>query len=246
MKSDLVSKIELLGFSQRAAQMYLTTLKLGGGVMQDIAKHSKVPRTSLYYTLEELLSAGALVESRLGKRNYYQAVPPRQLIAISKDRLSEAEESLPDLELEAGRGKSSSVEILHGPQGFKVAWEGLLQAKDKEFRIITSGESFLDYVREKYVIKTIIGRKKMLKVKSYQLIPDTAYAREIVSKDNQENRQSRFLPASVQLPYTIVFSKEKVLMISSRSENVVTVWNSPKLSMTMRSMFEELWRNSES
>ncbi len=241
MNSDLIQKIQLLGFSDKAAQMYLATLKLGGGTMQDIARLSKVPRTSLYYTLEELINAGALIESSLGKRKYYQAVAPRQLVELAKERVSEVFESLPELEQEAGRGKTTAVEILHGPQGFKLAWEGLLQTKDKEFRIITSGESFLDYVQEKYVIKTIIGRKKMLNVKSFQLIPNTSYGREVVSKDKSENRESRFLPANIQLPYTIVFSKEKVLMISSRSENVVMVWNSIRLSQTIRSLFDSLW-----
>lgn len=241
MKSELLSKIQLLGLSDKAAKMYLSTLKLGGGTMQEIASNTDVPRTSLYYTLEELISAGALVESRLGKRKYYQAIAPRQLLELAKDRLVEASESMEELEQEAGRAKTSSVEILHGPQGFKLAWEGLLQTKDKEYRIITSGESFLDYVREKYVIKTIIGRKKMLKVKSYQLITDLPYGREIIKKDRQENRESKLLPASMQLPYTMAFSKDKVLLISSRSENVVMVWNSNRLAQTMRSLFDGLW-----
>ncbi len=242
MKTDLLTKIQLLGLSDKAAQMYLATLKLGGGTMHDIATNSDVPRTSLYYTLEELLRAGALIESQLGKRKYYQAIAPRQLLELAKDRLTEAAEALPELEAEAGRGKVSSVEILHGPQGFKLAWEGLLQTKDKEYRIITSGESFLDYVREKYVIKTIIGRKKMLKVKSYQLITDLPYGQEIVKKDRSENRESKLLPSSMQLPYTIAFTKDKVLLISTRSENVVMVWNSPKLAQTMRSLFDGLWQ----
>lgn len=245
MNNDLLSKIRLLGLSDKASRMYLATLQLGGGTMQDLSKAAKVPRTSLYYTLQELLEAGALSESMLGKRKYYQATPPKDLIALAKERLVEASESLPDLEAEAGRGRTSAVEILHGPQGFKLAWEELLQTKDKEFRIITSGESFLDYVREKYVIKTIIGRKKMLKVKSYQLIPNKPYGREVVKKDYSENRESRFLPDSVKLPYTVVFSSDKVLLISSRAENIVLSWGSPKLALTFRSLFEELWRNAE-
>lgn len=245
MSNELLSKIKLLGLTDKAARMYLATLQLGGGVMQDLAKASKVPRTSLYYTLQELLDVGALKESRLGKRKYYQAVAPKELLQLAQDRLVEVSESLSELEAEAGRGKSTSVEIMHGPQGFKLAWEGLLQTKDKEFRIITSGESFLDFVREKYVIKTIIGRKKMLKVKSYQLIPDTKYGREIAKKDSLENRESRFLSGDLKLPYTLVFSNDRVLIISSRSENVVMTWNSPKLAITLKSLFEELWEKSK-
>lgn len=243
MNNQLLQKIRLLGLSDKAARMYLATLQLGGGTMQDLAKGAKVPRTSLYYTVQELMEIGALIESRLGKRKYYQAVPPKQLLMLAQDRLVEATEALPELEAEAGRGKSPAIEILHGPQGFKLAWDELLQTKEKEFRIITSGESFLDYVREKYVIRTIIGRKKMLKVKSYQLISDTPYGKEVVKKDSKENRESKLLPSHIKLPYTLIFSEEKVLVVSTRAENIVLMWNSPKLAMTLRSLFEEFWKN---
>ncbi len=244
MSTDLIKKIRLLGLSDKAARMYLSALKQGGGVMQDLARGSGVPRTSLYYTLDELLEAGALVETKLGKRKYYQAVAPKQLLQLANEKLIEASETIPELESIAGREKTNVVEILRGPQGFKLAWEQLLQTKEKEFRIITSGDSFLDYVRERYISRTIIGRKKMLKVKSYQLIPEKPYGKEIVSKDRSENRESKFLPATMKLPYTLAFSEDKVLIISSRSENLVMVWDSPKFAVTLRSLFEELWSKS--
>ena len=66
-----------------------------------------------------------------------------------------------------------------------------LKTKTKEYRIITQGENFLDYVKEKYIVDEIIAKKRRLSVLSKQLISDSAYARKIMAKDTKENRVFR-------------------------------------------------------
>lgn len=242
--ADLASIIKNLGFTSKAAKIYLAALELGEASVQQLAEHARVKRTTLYYVLDELTEAGALIPVKTGKKAYYVPEQPATLLKNAREKIADFEGSLALLEEKAAYvNRKPRVYFLYGAAGFKQVWDMVLGTKEKEYRIITEGENFLDYAREKYIINEIITRKKKLGVLSRQLITASAYARQIIAKDGQENRVSKLLPPTCRLPFTEIITESIVAFISPRFNNMTFVVENDAFSRTRKSMFEIIWRS---
>ncbi len=242
--ADLVEITKNLGLTTKAAKIYLAALELGEASVQQLAQTSKLKRTTLYYVIDELVEAGILIHTRTGKKGYYVPEQPATLLKRVKEKISNFENSLELLEDKAGNiNKKPRVYFLYGSSGFKQAWDLILDTKEKEYRIITAGENFLDYVREKYIIDDIIATKKRLNVSSKQLITDSEYARKIIAKDAKENRISKILPPVYKLPFTEIITESLVVFISPRFSNMIFIVENDYFAKTRRSIFEILWNS---
>lgn len=239
---NVIEIIKNLGLGTQAAKIYLAALELGEASVQALAKKSKIKRTTLYYSMDELVEAGVIIPTKVGKKNYYVPEKPANLLKRVKERISGFEESLPTLEEKTGQvNKKPRVYFLYGSSGFKQVWGMILHTKEKEYRIITQGESLLDYVKEKYIIDEIIAEKKKRNVLSRQLISDSLYARKIIAKDSQENRVSKLLPPMYKLPFTEIITESLVAFISPKFDNMIFVVEDHFFSQTRKSLFEALW-----
>lgn len=239
--SSLPAIVQNIGLSDKAARVYLAALELGEASVQDLARRARLKRTTIYYTLEELERAGAVTKTRRNKKTFYLATNPSSVAKLARERLHEFEEALPTLE---NRMHSAyprpRVYFLYGVPGFKQIWDKIF-TQPAPFNILTAGESFLDFVKEKYILQEIISRKKSLDIHSRQLIVDSAYARKIVAKDRQENRTSKFLPPAHRLAFTEIICRDFVAYISPRYENMLLVVESESFAQTQRSLFEIVW-----
>jgi hypothetical protein len=194
--------------------------------------------------LDELVEAGALICTKTGKKTYYVPELPSTLLQNAKEKIANFEESLKLLEDKASHvNKKPRVYFLYGSAGFKQAWDMILNTKEKEYRIITEGENFLDYVKEKYIVDEIINKKKKLGVLSRQLITASTYAKQIIAKDSRENRISKLLPAIYKLPFTEIITESMVVFISPRFNNMIFIVENDAFSKTRRSIFETLWNS---
>jgi len=242
--ADLVEIIKGLGLTTKAAKIYLAALELGEASVQQLAQKAKFKRTTLYYILDELVEAGVLFCTKTGKKIYYVPEQPAILLQNTKEKLSNFEESLKLLEDKAAcMNKKPRVYFLYGSAGFKQAWDMILDTKEKEYRIITAGENFLDYVKEKYIVDEIIAKKKKLGVSSKQLITASGYARQIIAKDGRENRVSKLLPPIYKLLFTEIITESMVAFISPRFNNMIFIVENDAFSRTRKSIFEILWNS---
>jgi sugar-specific transcriptional regulator TrmB len=240
----MLNHIELLknlGLSTKAAKIYLAALELGEATVQQLAHKSKIKRTSLYYLLDELISAGALMRAEGGKKTLYIAQRPASLLRLAKERVVSFEAALGELEERAAAFDKPHVYFLFGSNGFRQAWDQIFATKEKEYRIITQGESFLSYVSERYIVDQIITKKKRLGITSRQLITDSIYARKMIAKDRMENRVSKLLPPTYKLPFTEIISGSMVVLISPKFNNMAMIIKNGDFSKTRRSIFDALW-----
>lgn len=242
--ADLIEIVKNLGLSTKSAKIYLAALELGEASVQQLAQASGLKRTTLYYILDELVEAGVLICTKTGKKIYYVPEQPATLLRNTKEKISNFESSIQLLEDKAGHmNRKPRVYFLYGSAGFKQAWDMILDTKEKEYRIITEGENFLDYVKEKYILDEIIAKKKKLGVKSRQLITDSPYAKSVIAKDVRENRTSKLLPSFYKLPFTEIITESIVAFISPRFNNMIFIVENDSFSKTRKSIFETLWQS---
>jgi sugar-specific transcriptional regulator TrmB len=244
MTETIVNALRNIGLSDKAAKVYLAALELGEATVQQLADKADLKRTTVYYTIDELIGVGALLETERRKKTFYLAVPPAQLLKSIEERLKEFESFVPLLESQKGTPPSRPrVYFLHGPAGFKQVWDKIFESGDKEYCIITQGENFLDFVKEKYILDEIIKKKRKLGIRSRQLICDSPYARDILAKDFTENRESKLLPPRYQFPFTEIVCGPLVVFISPRFENMLFIVENPSFAKTQKLLFDLIWNS---
>ncbi|OGZ95212.1 MAG: hypothetical protein A3I44_04465 [Candidatus Sungbacteria bacterium RIFCSPLOWO2_02_FULL_51_17] len=241
---DLVGIIKNLGLTTKAARVYLAALELGEASVQELAAKAKIKRTTLYYILEELIETGVLISTKTGKRVRYVPEEPATLLKNARGKIADFEESLVLLEEKAAYiRRKPRVYFLYGASGFKQVWDMILGAKHKEYRILTEGENFLEYAKEKYIIQEIIAKKKKLGISSRQLITPSEYAKKIIAKDATENRVSKLLPPGYALPFTEIIGEGLVAFISPRFNNMIFIVENDAFAKTRKSVFDLLWNS---
>lgn len=239
---NLEKTLQDVGMSDKSAHVYLAALELGEATVQKLSKRANIKRTTIYYLLEELKSWGALIETKRHKKTFFIAEKPATILRLARERFRDLEESMPLLEARYNSAfQRPRVYFLYGPQGFKQIWDKIFASSEKEYCIITRGENLLDFVREKYILEEIIKQKKRLAISSRQLIPDSTYARKIVSKDSQENRRSKIIPPAFKFPFTQIICKEFVAYISPRYEDMLMIVEGDSYAQTQKSIFEVMW-----
>lgn len=241
---DICFELKSLGLSDKAARVYVASLALGETSILELSKKSHVPRTSIYYTIEELKNRGMITEVDRGKKSHIMYVEPEIVIRELREKLINLDGFLPELEeIKFSGQRKPAVEFYFGPAGFKEVWFKLLTSGCHEFRITTDANHFGGYVKEKYIAEEIINEKKRLNIKSRQIIINSQLARSIVAKDEKENRKSKFLPPEYNLSFTEIIAPRFVAFISPRQENLMFTVDHMGFAESRASMFDALWDN---
>ncbi|MDD5050503.1 MAG: helix-turn-helix domain-containing protein [Candidatus Pacebacteria bacterium] len=230
------------GLTKKSSKAYAALSSLGEATMAEIAQASGVRRTTLYSLLPELENSGAIYEVLRGKRTYWRAIAPEELVKLAEEKIRDATAVKENTSTRKRTGGLPRVSFLSGPAGFKQIWNMIFESKEREYRIITDGRSFLDFVKEKYILEEIIKEKKKLSIKSRQIITDTHYAKKIIEKDAMENRVSRLLPEKHGiLSFTEIISTKFVAFLARRYESSLFIVEDQKFAETRKMLFETLW-----
>ena len=122
MESDNFMNLELplkeYGLSDKEIAVYVALLPLGTINLQEIAKRVEYPRTTVYNTINYLVTKGLVSKIIKGSTTYFTATDPDKL----KDKLEEKkrliEGILPQLRnLQEQTKENSSVQIFEGFKG---------------------------------------------------------------------------------------------------------------------------------
>ncbi|MDD5068122.1 MAG: helix-turn-helix domain-containing protein [Candidatus Pacebacteria bacterium] len=230
------------GLTEKSAKAYAALISLNEATMAEIAVASGIKRTTLYSLLPELENSGAIFEILRGKRTYWKAIAPEELAKLAEEKIQDAMAMQGHDSVQKKRNPLPRISFLSGPAGFKKVWNMLFESKEREYLIITDGRSFLDFVKEKYILDDIIDKKKKLGIKSRQIITDTIYARKITKKDISENRVSRLLPEKHGIfSSTEIISTKFVAFLARRYEGSLFIVEDQKFAEARKILFETLW-----
>ena len=75
------SLLQVVGMDKKSARIYVTLLKLGETNLEQLSKHSGIPRTSLYKIINGLIQQNIVVRFSKRKRHMLVAQPPSKVLA---------------------------------------------------------------------------------------------------------------------------------------------------------------------
>ena len=106
------------GLTNKEIDVYVNLLRVGESSLQEISKKCKCPRTTVYNTLNYLISKGLV--SKVDKEHiaYYAATDPNKMKEILERKKLLLEQALPELEAISGTlPKKTKVEVYEGAAG---------------------------------------------------------------------------------------------------------------------------------
>jgi len=224
-------------------------LELGKARAGEIAKKANLNRTTMYDILDSLMKKGLVSKYKKGNQTYFEALEPKRLLGYIDREIENTKETLTKKKIEVEKllpelisrqyidSERPKVEFYEGEKGMREAYEDTLNANEPILayaNVQTMHEGLPNFFPKYYerratagvFIRAILPRNK------------DSYAR--AQKDNNEMRNTKFLPEGDNFSPEINVYNNKVL-ISSWKEKMAIMIESKELADFQRVIFERLW-----
>lgn len=158
-----------IGLTDKEASIYLTLLQTDSTTALDLAKKTKINRSTVYVTIESLSKKGLVSETTVGKKTQFQAEAPERLETYINRRKIELEEKakhlkdiLPEIKsIQREAGERPVVKYFEGKEGILSLLEEFLPNADNN-----DGVAYLLYPKDKIEeIFSLADQEKYRKVR---------------------------------------------------------------------------------
>ncbi len=162
-------QLEELGLSPNEVRVYTAALESGAATAQQLAAKAAVVRPTAYVAIGGLVKRGLMSSHTRGKKQFFQAERPAQLLRLveeEKKKLAERESKLksllPGLEsLIAIAGEKPEVKYYEGVDGLQAMHQVLYESKAKVIDVIGNPSEFVRLVPEEVRVMHILKMRKL-------------------------------------------------------------------------------------
>ena len=167
--------IKQAGLTENESKVYLALLELGRSNVGKIAEKSRVHRTNVYDSLNGLEKKGLVKSDEDGKKKYFEASNPENLMSMIKKKQERLKSIIPELKLSMQLApKKSQVHVYEGLEAFKSMLDHFLDV-GKERLVLGAPNNA--YVRILDFLKIYHERRIRLKIPMKQIYNFTAVDR---------------------------------------------------------------------
>lgn len=225
-----------IGMTKNEVKVYLALLKLGFSKVGKISKEAETNRSYTYDALKKLLEKGLISYVITGKRKWFKPADPKRLVAFLRERESDVEEILPQLE---GVYKQTepeyNVTLYKGLKGVKTVFEDIIQEGKPNAVFGSEGEFVkrLD-IFSKHFTKQI--EKKNIKIRNI--------VQRGVDIKPSKTTEVRFVPKKVRSPVVTNIYGDKIAIIIWTDVPEAVLIKNKSAAESYRNYFEILWKSA--
>lgn len=261
MKNQLQAVIRDSGLSEKASSIYLALLELGGAFPSQIAKHTKIKRSTVYEVLDDLAIKGLISELKKRNKYFYSIEHPKRLVHFSQRSIAKAQEHhqklqefLPNLEgLYGGITDKPKISYFEGTDGVTEIYADHISKENKyEMVGFVNIAELMQFLPEKKY-RDYVHAKEKLGITTRGILPDTkedrAYKNTAYATISEKILpQVRFIP-KVAFPWKgdiTIYGTNEVSIISFDEQKVSgIIIKSETIHKMMRMIFELAWKGSK-
>lgn len=251
----LEKELQKLGLSDKEAKVYLASMELGPSPVQAISVKAGVNRATTYVMIESLIERGLMSSFEKGKKKFFTAESPDQLVSLLhreevevKEKTRQMMEILPELKiLFAAAEEKPRVKFFEGEESFRAIQDDILKSKHTSEDEIVA----LDEFYKVFPPADDDHRKKMAeKIKSQNIKVRTIYTSEkgkiLPAKEFGGQKERRYIPPD-KFPFAteIVIYGNKVAFGVCRGKIIGVIIESREISDTLRDIFNLAWDGAE-
>ncbi len=240
---DIKETLSKIGLSVDESAVYLACLEEGDATVQEIAKASKVKRTTVYLVAKSLMAKGLVGQYETRRGMHLSAQRPELLLSQLEDRAREVATIVPQLKaIQKKESYRPQVKYFEGKEGYFTVCEDTLQKHLSEVLWLGDPKDIYDVIGEKYDNDYYIPTRLKRKISIRALLVRNAWSEKLMNQKNHELlRGVRFLPDHAPFHSTQFIYGNKVAFVSSTKELVSVLIESIDLADMERSKFELLW-----
>lgn len=239
-----IPRLIQLGLSEKEAKVYAAALEIGASTADELAKHTKINRSTTYVQLQELMHFGLMSTFKKGKKTYFAPESPHNLgrIIERKHRELDQQEHLLEsfvpelLSLYNTAGVRPIVRSFEGKEGLITMRNEVCNTSEKNIYIMISYGHLQTLLNEKELARFTEQRIKK-GIRSRVL-----YAKEGVDLELDELQELKRIDAK-KFPFEsdIYIYGNNVALTSYNGAVTGIIIESASISRTLRSMFVMVW-----
>lgn len=249
-------QLEELGLSPNEVKVFVAALESGAATAQQLAAKAAVVRPTAYVAIGGLVKRGLMSSHTRGKKQFFQAERPAQLLRLieeEKKKLAERESKLksllPGLEsLIAIAGEKPEVKYYEGLDGLETMRKAIFESKAKEFYAVINVAAVKNVVPESSMVlhsyrlkKSGIKGKQILITQDKKPFRPSIETKQFSHKIYRENKEHHFaeiaifgnyvaLTAYLSVPYGFVLKSADVAGVARLLFSLA--WESGKLKLS--------------
>jgi len=248
MAQSIESQLQKIGLNENESKVYLASLKLGPATAQQIAAKALVSRPNTYIMIESLSKKGIMSSHFRGKKRYFTAGEPRQLLYVidqQRSRLDEQEKAAKEIIDALGRTAkpidARSVTFYENRESNRIVWDEMRDNKDT-LRCITplaqvrtmvpapkDGDTKLDLYRKFPVRELLITDGSDTWNKN---LPKNIVSKTISPKE---------LPAKSE----VQIYGDKVVFTNNDGNDLAIHIKDEEIAQTFKAIFDRIWESVE-
>lgn len=232
-------ELKEFGLTDNEVKVYIACLKLGTGLVQDIAKKANTYRTYTYEILKNLIEKGLVNYVVKNGKQYFEVSEPEKLLNILKEKEQKINRIIPDLkEIYKSSVEKPKVELYEGKEGMKTILDDIIRT-GKEILVYGSTEKQMHMLE--FYFPNYIKRRIEAKIHTRVITEKTAKTLDLLKREKKELRESRFIKETEFPTVTYVYGK-KVAIISLEKDIVGLIIENHAIVETQKQIFEILWK----
>ncbi|OGY87064.1 MAG: hypothetical protein A2233_03885 [Candidatus Kerfeldbacteria bacterium RIFOXYA2_FULL_38_24] len=246
MNEQIITALSAYGLDNKEIAIYLACLELGKAKVQTIAQKSKIKRTTVYLVTENLKRKGILAEFKERSIINYVPIAPERLLLLIRDKELRLRRALPALQaLTKDTANKPQVRFYEGLDGILAVCDDTLSTPDSEILFIGSLTDIYRLVTpvydEEYYIPTRIRKNIFYR----SLLTRDVRALQLAKRDQEEKRETKFLPKGINFTPTQMIYQDKIAYLSPNKEMIAIILESKEIAQMERQKFELLWNNAD-
>ena len=242
MYTEILTQLDL---AKNEAKIYETLLKNGGLAPGKVAHKAEINRRNVYDSLNRLIEKGLVYEVIGSGENIYEAVDPKKLLEIVKEKEVAIQKILPELEQQFGAKKGGNkVFIYKGVEGWKNYLRNVLQVGEDMFDIGARGALFDPKLAS--FMEQFMKESKRLNIKQHYL-----FDHEVSKLGNRDLKyfcdEYRFLPKGFSTNAAVDIFGDYVVILSGvglgkiEDDSMATVIINPNIADAFRTWWQFMW-----
>lgn len=240
--SALTDSLAGLGLSKQESAVYVAALGLGVASISDIAKNAGIKRPTTYYIIDDLMSKGLVIRAPRGRRTYYEAQRPQNLLLNARRQEEGLIALMPQLEsIQKTARNRPNIRFFEGKSGILTIYREMFDSHQKMYAL-GSLENIMSVITPEDNAEYFnVFRSKGGKI--IDLVEDSPEARKYLKADYRKGLgPAKFLPKDFKFGTDMLIVGNKVSLISY-STLVGLIIDNEQIAQTQRQTFEFMWKH---
>jgi sugar-specific transcriptional regulator TrmB len=230
------------GLNELEADVYLAVLELGESTVLPIAKKAGIKRTYCYDILSSLTNKGLVSYVQKNNRRRYQALDPKKMQILLKNRFENFQAVLPELASLYKTSGKPKVSFYEGENGIISIYEQLWNVNRVDAIASPSHiEKYLGDWWKNFSTKILLVKKLLIR----EMIPLGNTKGSYHSFFKKPYHELRFLPKSFKLTTDMMLFENKLALISYGTNLHAVVIEDSSIVETQKALFEIIWKKAE-